>query len=202
MSKWDYFEVSPNDQEPMESHTENREDENGRQRNDSFVLGPYSDETNWNTEQPERKKTTQSRNYGMWMVVLFTVIISISIVCYAVQPKNSIGNASSSDSSGLNTSVTGESKARVSPDDDAMKSQKVFLALQLSQIGKEILNLRPYSEMKTECQQVEMSEQEYNQLVHDYQQHDKSYFLQKFEEYTLSKLKSVAGSAAASKLNS
>lgn len=199
LSKWDYFEISPNDpddREPVETETENQEEETGWEQNNSFVSGPYSDGTKWNAESQKRSQNGKKKNFGMWLLILFTVIVGFSIAWYVMQPKNNIGIASSVDSFDVSEVVTAESSVGVSQNDNSAQRQKLSLAFQLREIGQEILNSRPYSDMRAECQKAGMSEEEYNQLLNDYQQHDKSYFLKKFEEYTLAKFEEVtAGSA-------
>lgn len=202
LSKWDYFEVSsndPDDREPVKPETEKQEEKDGWEQNNSFVSGPYSDGTNRNAELQERNQSGKTKNYGMWLLILFTVVVGFSIAWYVIQPKTRIGIASSVDSSDVSEVVTAESSVGVSQNDNSAQRQKLSLAFQLREIGQEILNSRPYSGMRAECQKAGMSEEEYNQLLNDYQQHDKSYFLKKFEEYTLAKFEeATAGSAVPS----
>jgi len=186
LGHWDYFQVSPNDDEPPVS--ENDEDEVVEkvllQEKANFSLPEqYVDKSNRLPVQKSRGVSTTSKNCGKWVVVaMIFMIIAASVIFYLSHTSDRTeSNISQKSFSVLTVS-------RPTNKEDSAENNKISQAVAMSEIEKEILNGKIYSEICYECEIAQVSEKQCNQFVNDYKNQGKSYFIQQFKAYALSKL--------------
>lgn len=178
LSRWDYFQVSPCDEEP--SVPENDEDEKtGKaslpEKKQLPLPEPY--EVKSNPVQKTRDVSTASKNSGQWVVAaLIFMLISASVIFYLSHTSEKAGSSLSQ-----NLTIS-------QPINRDSESTKILQVVVLSNIEKEILKGKIYSETRSECQMAQMSEEQYNQFVNEYHNKGKAYFIEQYKAYALSKL--------------
>lgn len=182
LSRWDYFQVSPCDEES--SVPENDEDEKTGKASlpeKKQLPSPEPYEVKSNPVQKARDVSTASKNSGQWVVAaLIFMLISASVIFYLSHTSEKAKSSLSQNSFSVLT--VSQSINRDS------ESTKILQVVVLSNIEKEILKGKIYSETRSECQMAQMSEEQYNQFVNEYHNKGKAYFIEQYKAYALSKL--------------